>query len=188
MKTVGVLALQGAFTKHCEILESLNVHPIEVRKPLDLESCDGLIIPGGESTTILLNMQFIQFDKAILEFANDHPVFGTCAGLILMAKEIVGDPRKPFGLIDMAVQRNAYGRQADSFRSSVDFQPSKQKKKVEGLFIRAPKILSCGEGVEILGTLEGEPVVVRQGKHMASTFHTELTGDKTLHAYFLGLA
>lgn len=185
MKTVGVLALQGAFAKHIEMVKSLGVHAIEVRKPRDLEGCDGLIIPGGESTTILLNMQFMQFDKAIEAFAAKHPVFGTCAGLILMAKEIVGDPRKPFGLIDVSVQRNAYGRQADSFRSSVDFQVDKQKKKVDGLFIRAPKILTCGPAVHILGTVNGEPVVVRQGKHLASTFHPELIGDTTLHSYFI---
>ncbi len=187
MKNVGVLALQGAFAKHVEVLHSLGVNAVEVRKPADLDSCDGLIIPGGESTTILLNMQFIQFDKAIETFAKTHPVFGTCAGLILMAKEIIDDPRTPFDLIDVAVERNAFGRQAESFSTTVDFQSQKGKKKVKGLFIRAPRIRRVGEGVEVLATLEQEPVVVRQGFHMASTFHPELMADATLHSYFIGL-
>src|ERR1700722_4246825 len=138
MLTVGVLALQGAFSKHIEMLSSLDVQAIEVKKPQDLDQCDALIIPGGESTTILHQMHFIHFDEKLKEFAAKKPVFGTCAGLILMSQEILSSDMQPFNLIDVKVERNAFGRQADSFMTdvSIHLNPKKQAALFPALFIR----------------------------------------------------
>lgn len=189
MLTIGVLALQGAFSKHIEMLTSLNVKAVEVRKPEDLEACDGLIIPGGESTTILRQLNFIKLTEKLKEFAAKKPVFGTCAGLILMSREILSSDMQPFGLIDMKVERNAFGRQADSFITDIDLQlnPKKQPVSFPALFIRAPRIKEYGENVEVLAKFEDEAILVREGRHLAATFHPELTKDTSIHRYFLSL-
>jgi 5'-phosphate synthase pdxT subunit len=189
MITIGVLALQGAFSKHIEMLISLNVKAIEVRTAEDLEKCDGLIIPGGESTTILRQINFIEIYEKLKEFAITKPVFGTCAGLILMSEKILSSDMPSFGLLDVKVERNAFGRQADSFVSDVQIKlnPKKPATTFPAMFIRAPRIKDCGDLVEILATFEGEPILVRQGHHLGATFHPELTTNTSIHRYFLSL-
>jgi pyridoxal 5'-phosphate synthase pdxT subunit len=186
---VGVLALQGAFAKHIEVLKSLGAESIEVRKPADLLKCDALIIPGGESTTIMKQMKFIDFIPPFLEFSQKKPVFGTCAGLILISQTIIGDAMQPFQLIDVDVERNAFGRQVESFHTELELclKPG-QTKEVPAFFIRAPRIRRVGELVKVISALDsGEPVLIRQGNHLGATFHPELTHDSTIHAYFLSL-
>lgn len=183
---IGVLALQGAFYRHVEALEKLGVKAIDVRKPLDLEKCEGLIIPGGESTTIIRQLEFIKMGDALRQFAQAKPLFGTCAGLILMSRAVVSDPMTPFGWLDITVERNAFGRQVESFRVDlqVDLSPPK---KIPAIFIRAPRIRSVGSNVKVLAQFEGEPVLVQEGCHLGASFHPELTLDPSLHEYFLRL-
>lgn len=186
--TVGVLALQGAFAKHVAMLRSLDVNAIEVRNSKDLESCDALIIPGGESTTIMKQLQFAELTEPLRRFAAANPIFGTCAGLILMSHEVISDEMHPFGLLEIAVERNAFGRQAESFSAEIDlFLNPSQKTSFRALFIRAPRIRTYGEAIKVLASYEGEPILVQQGKHLGATFHPELTEDPTIHAYFLSL-
>lgn len=185
---VGVLALQGAFAKHAEVLLSLGAKVIEVRKPSDLLTCDGLIIPGGESTTMMKQIEFINFRNTLLEFAAQKPVFGTCAGLILMSKHIIADSMQPFQLLDIEVERNAFGRQAESFQTDLEIRLAPgYSKVVPALFIRAPRIRHVSEKVLVLADWQGEPVLVQQGFHLGASFHPELTTDPTIHSYFLRL-
>jgi len=185
--TIGVLALQGAFAKHIEMLRQLDVDITEVRKPADLERCDGLIIPGGESTTIMRQIRYIGLADKLVAFAEKKPIFGTCAGLILMSKEILADQMIPFSIIDVAVERNAFGRQVESFSHEVKVVLDHPKQPVDfrAVFIRAPRIKECGSDVKVLASFEGEPVLIQQGKHLGSTFHPELTDDAAIHRYFL---
>lgn len=185
---IGVLALQGDFAKHAELLQSLGVEVQEVRKPQDLSLCDGLIIPGGESTVILRQIDFIGLREPLLDFAKQKPVYGTCAGLILMASSIQASPLKPLKLLDIEIERNAYGRQVESFEASilVKFTPDHQT-LFPAFFIRAPRIHTCSSQVEVLAELNDEPILVRQGHHLGSAFHPELTSDPLIHNYFLGM-
>lgn len=178
---VGVLALQGAFAKHISILRSMNVEAVEVRYTEQLQQCDRLIIPGGESTTLMKQIERNLFVEPLRQFGDEKPVFGTCAGLILMATRVVGDPFSPFSLLDIEVERNGYGRQVDSFKKDIFID----KVSLPGIFIRAPKIQSVGPKVQILAEDEGRPVLVRQGKHLAATFHPELTPEHKIHQMFL---
>lgn len=183
-KVVGVLALQGAFAKHVEAIQKLGEEAIEVKKPRDLYDCDALIIPGGESTVIFRQLNFIEMREGVKEFGLDKPIFGTCAGLILMSKKVLNDPLIPFGMLDVEVERNAFGRQAESFKTEVELF-GKPPKAVPAIFIRAPRIRLAGVDVKVLAAYEGEPVLVRQGKHMGATFHPELTEDVSVHRLFL---
>lgn len=172
---IGVLALQGAFAKHMEMLKGLSVSALEVRQPEDLDMCSGLIIPGGESTAITIQMAFAGMDAEIAKFMSCKPTFGTCAGLILMAGKC----------LDIRVKRNGYGRQIESVCSPLEIKlPSKRKIKFPGIFIRAPRILSVGEGVKVLAEMGGEPVFVQQGCCLGASFHPELTKDTAIHEYF----
>ena len=183
---VGVLALQGAFKKHAEMLQKLGVTVVEVRKPADLSKCDALIIPGGESTTIFKQIRFIELAEPLREFAKSNPVFGTCAGLILISQEIIGDTMQPFHLLDVSVERNAFGRQAESFHTEIDLQLKPgQHLPCQAVFIRAPRIRHVGDKVRVLAEYQGEPVLVQQGHHLGATFHPELTDNQTIHEYFL---
>ncbi len=183
---VGVLALQGDFSKHVEVLRSLGVEVQEVRKPQDLANCDGLIIPGGESTVILRQLEFIGLREPLLRFAQEKPVFGTCAGLILMSKEVQPPSLQPLQLLDIVVERNAFGRQIESFQAFIHLELDPHHFKVfPAFFIRAPRIRVCGKGVQILATYDGEPVFVRQGHLLGSSFHPELTADPLIHQYFI---
>lgn len=185
---IGILALQGAFAKHQETLTSINVASQLVRKPEELEGCDGLIIPGGESSTMSNQIDFIEMRQALLSFAQSKPVFGTCAGLILMASSIEQGGVEPFGLLDISVCRNGYGRQYESFAQEVAVQLSGKAQPFHAVFIRAPRIRSCGPRVQVLASLNGEPILVRQGPHLAAAFHPELTKDPLIHRYFISMS
>jgi len=183
---VGVLALQGAFAKHIQMLNGLGVQTIEVRKPEQLAACDALIIPGGESTTMMKQIEFMDFSDAFKTFAATKPVFGTCAGLILMSQEILSDNMKPFNLIDVTVERNAFGRQIESFQALIEVDLGARKPhSLEAVLIRAPRIRRVGPSVKVLASFEGEPLIVQQGLHLGATFHPELSHDPAIHQYFI---
>ncbi|HXH20821.1 MAG TPA: pyridoxal 5'-phosphate synthase glutaminase subunit PdxT [Dehalococcoidia bacterium] len=188
MATVGVLALQGDFAEHESMLKRLGVDAPEVRLPSDLEGLDALIIPGGESTTITRLMEAYGLIEPIRTFARDRPVWGTCAGAIVMARSATDLDRPTLDLIDIEVKRNAFGRQVDSFETDIPIA-GVEGGPLHAVFIRAPIIASVGEGVEVLGRLEsGEIVAVRQGKMLATSFHPELTDDLRMHALFVSMA
>jgi 5'-phosphate synthase pdxT subunit len=198
---IGVLALQGNFREHAAMLRSLGADPVEVRKAEQLEGLDGLVIPGGESTAILRLMRLYGIDEALRSF--ERPVFGTCAGMILL-------DRAHLGLVDLAVDRNAYGRQVASFEADLELAGalgrddgeaddrdgkggagfaggSRVQKPLRGVFIRAPRVRDVGPDVEVLAEHDGEPVLLRQGRFLVASFHPELTDDTRVHARFLEL-
>ncbi len=183
---VGVLALQGAFAEQVNALSRLGVDSIEVRLAADLLQADALIIPGGESTTISkLLLGNVLFEPLIDRITHGFPVLGICAGMILMAKEIVDNGRvESLNILDIAGRRNAYGRQLDSFEADLEI-PACGPEKFHGVFIRAPIIESCRKDVKILCRLNNQPVAVRQGNLIACSFHPELTEDLRFHRYFL---
>jgi 5'-phosphate synthase pdxT subunit len=184
---VGVLALQGAFREHREVLDALRVESIEVRGPEDLGALDAVILPGGESTTMskLLDSSGVR-DPLAAALADGVPAFGTCAGLILLATDVLdGRPdQRSLGVLDVAVRRNGYGRQRDSFEAELHVRDLPGG-SFPGVFIRAPVVESCGAGTEVLAWHEGTPVLVRAGRVWASAFHPELSGDLRLHQRFL---
>jgi 5'-phosphate synthase pdxT subunit len=182
---IGVLALQGDFSLHAAALARCGAEAVEVRKPEQLAGLDGLIMPGGESTTLLKLMDAWGFVPALQTFHRaGRPIFGTCAGLILLARGVEG-PRQPsLGLIDVDVERNAYGRQRESFEAQGTATLHGREANLEMVFIRAPRIRRTGPAVETLARHGGEPVMAREGTVLAATFHPELTDDPTVHAYF----
>lgn len=181
---IGVLALQGAFSAHRECLDSIDVSSIEVRTPQQLESVDALLMPGGESSTMsqLLESSGL-FSPIAARLREGFGVFGTCAGMILLAQQILDgrSDQRSFEALDISVRRNAFGRQVDSFESDIQTPIG----VFHGVFIRAPRIERVGPDVEVLGFLGDEPVLVRQGSVMAGSFHPELAGDARLHQYFV---
>ena len=179
---IGVLALQGDFDAHRRRLEELGAEVVLVKKSEQLDEIDGLVIPGGESSTFLRLLGDAGFEK-LKNFVRLKPTFGTCAGAILLAKEVENPPQLGLGAIDIGIRRNAYGRQIDSSIREGLFRGS----SIEMVFIRAPKISRVGEGIEVLATEGDDPVVVRQGKTMAATFHPELSDDTRIHQAFLDL-
>ena len=183
---IGILAVQGDFAAHAAMLAGLGADAVEVRTVADLEGCDGLILPGGESTTQLQFLQEEGLFEAVKKFAADgRAVFGTCAGAILLAAEVKNPAQASLGLLDMTVLRNGYGRQ---MASDVFFGSSKlADAPLEMVFIRAPIIDQVASGVEVLAEYGGKPVLVRKGNVMAATFHPELTDDSTVHRHFLEL-
>ncbi|OAT86088.1 pyridoxal 5'-phosphate synthase glutaminase subunit PdxT [Desulfotomaculum copahuensis] len=182
---IGVLALQGAFIEHQRALAACGAQSRQVRKPGQLDGLDGLIIPGGESTTMgkLMN-DFGLFGPIVSRAKEGLPVFGTCAGLILMAREIAGSEQPRLGLMDMVAERNAFGRQVESFETDLAV-PVLGEELFRAVFIRAPYILETGPGVEVLARFKEKIVCARQGRFLAAAFHPELTGDKRLHQLFL---
>jgi 5'-phosphate synthase pdxT subunit len=173
---IGVLALQGNFREHASMLRRLGAEPVEVRKPEQLDDLDGLIIPGGESTAIARLVHLYGLEDAIRTF--QRPVFGTCAGMILL-------DRRHLGLLDLEVSRNAYGRQVASFEA--DLELAGEDEPLRGVFIRAPRVAEAGPEVEVLAELDGEPVLLRQGRVLVAAFHPELTDDTRVHERFLDL-
>jgi pyridoxal 5'-phosphate synthase pdxT subunit len=171
---VGVLAVQGNFREHAAMLRRLGADVVEVRKPAQLEGLDGLVVPGGESTTFMRLMRLYGLDEALRTFAG--PVFGTCAGMIVL-------DRGHLDLMDLEVDRNAYGRQVASFEA--DLRLAGDDKTLRGVFIRAPRVRDHGADVEVLAELEGEPVLLRQGRFLVASFHPELTEDTRVHELFL---
>ncbi|SCA62779.1 Pyridoxal 5'-phosphate synthase subunit PdxT [Chlamydiales bacterium SCGC AG-110-M15] len=186
---VGVLALQGAFAKHLKMMQSLGVHCVEVRTAEELNECDGLIIPGGESTTMAKLLSKGDLWDPLRQFSSVKPIFGTCAGMILMANEVVGDFDYPsLGLLDITVRRNAYGRQTESFSSQIAVDLGKGLvDSFHGIFIRAPRLETWGSKMDILAKWEEVPVLIRKGLHLGASFHPELTNDPMIHRYFLDI-
>jgi pyridoxal 5'-phosphate synthase pdxT subunit len=173
---VGVLAVQGNFREHAAMLRALGADVVEVRKPEQLEGLDGLVIPGGESTAFMRLMRLYGLDEALRGFA--RPILGTCAGMIVL-------DRRHLGLIDLEVERNAWGRQVHSFEA--DLEIAGEEEPLRGVFIRAPWIENAGEEVEILAEHDGHPVLARQGRIIVAAFHPELTDDTRIHERFLQL-
>jgi 5'-phosphate synthase pdxT subunit len=188
-KRVGVLALQGDFEAHAKAIERAGAEPVLVRTAEELKTVDGLVIPGGESTTMLKLLNYMGLKEPLREFACEKPVFGTCAGAILLAKEVENPAQESFGVIDLTVERNAYGRQIDSrvanIKPDAEFQKRAGSGDVEAVFIRAPIIRRTGPDVRVLAEYEGDPVLVEQGRHLVATFHPELTQDPRVHQLFL---
>ncbi|NQW16630.1 MAG: pyridoxal 5'-phosphate synthase glutaminase subunit PdxT [Chloroflexi bacterium] len=189
MTRIGVLALQGDFHEHIQALESLGVETSEVRLPMHLEGLDGLIIPGGESTTIVKLGDLYGFREAIrVELDRGMALWGTCAGMIVIANELTDDRPTPFGYVDMKVSRNWFGRQVDSFEQDIAIA-GMEGGPYHCVFIRAPAVASLGDSVEVLANFDGiTPVAVRSGKIMATAFHPELTDDTRVHEMFIALA
>jgi pyridoxal 5'-phosphate synthase pdxT subunit len=173
---IGVLAVQGNFREHAAMLRRLRAEPVEVRKPEQLDDLDGLVIPGGESTAIARLVRLYGLEEAILGF--ERPLFGTCAGMILL-------DRRHLGLLDLEVSRNAYGRQVASFEA--DLALAGDEEPLRGVFIRAPRVAEVGPEVEVLAELDGEPVLLRKGRVLVAAFHPELTADTRVHERFLDL-
>jgi len=174
--TIGVLAVQGNFREHAAMLRELGAEVVEVRLPEQLFGLDGLVIPGGESTAIMRLMRLYGLEEALRSFA--APVFGTCAGMILL-------DRDHLGLVDVEVERNGYGRQVASFEADLDIAGDSDP--LRGVFIRAPRVTDAGPEVEVLASHEGSPVLLRQGRFLVASFHPELTGDTRVHERFLEL-
>ena len=187
-RVVGVLALQGAFEAHQHVLRDLGVETLQVRTPAELESVDALVMPGGESTTMShLLVTSGLFESIDARLKQGMPVFGTCAGMILLAKGVLDgrSDQKSFGAIDIDVKRNAYGRQIDSFETDIEIDGLVED--FHAVFIRAPQIARCGEGVTVLARHGEDIVLARQGSVMVASFHPELTSDTRIHSLFTGL-
>jgi len=180
---IGVLAIQGDYAAHAAALEEAGAIPVEVRKPEQLADLDGLVLPGGESTTVLKFLEKRGLFEALQEFCAAKPVFGTCAGAILLAREVLNPPQRSLGLLDAIVERNAYGRQIDS--TILHGETGLPGGPLEMVFIRAPRIAGIGRDVEALAFRDGSPVLVRQGAIMAATFHPELSSDRRVHRLFV---
>ena len=189
MKKVGVLSLQGDFAAHGDSLARAGAEPVFVRDPEQLAGIDGLVIPGGESTTMLKLLRFEGWMDKLAEFGRVKPIFGTCAGAILLAKDVSNPTQESLGLMDIGVERNAYGRQVDSRVTSLNPEPDFARRtapgKLEAVFIRAPIIRRVGNGARVLASYAGDPVLVEQGRHLAATFHPELSADSRVHELFL---
>ncbi len=189
MKRIGILALQGDFEAHARTLTRLGADPVFVRTAADLDTVDAIIIPGGESTTMLKLLHAENLLAPLAAFGRRRPIFGTCAGAILLAAGVSHPAQEGLGLMDIDVERNAYGRQIDSRVTEVRTEPEFEKRtapgKLEAVFIRAPIIRRVGPGARVLVWYRGDPVLVEEGRHMAATFHPELTSDPRVHALFL---
>jgi 5'-phosphate synthase pdxT subunit len=187
LPTIGVLAIQGDYAAHAEALAEAGASPSLVKTPQDLrldgQSLDGLILPGGESTTMLRFLQKHRFFESLKEFCGSKPVFGTCAGTILLAREVRNPAQRSLGILDAVVERNAYGRQIDS--AILTAETTLPGGPLEMVFIRAPRIVETGAGVEVLALREGSAALVRQGKVLAATFHPELSRDRRVHRLFV---
>jgi 5'-phosphate synthase pdxT subunit len=183
MKTVGVLALQGNFEAHRKAMSRAGARTLEVRTSADLAACDGLILPGGESTTMLKQLETEGLFEPLRRFAMNKPIFGTCAGAILLAKTVSHPCQRSLGVMDISVERNAYGRQVDSkvVRIPVEDQ------EIEAVFIRAPIIRRVSACTHVVATYDGDPVWIEQGRSMVTTFHPELTSDTRVHRRFLSM-
>jgi 5'-phosphate synthase pdxT subunit len=187
MARLGVLALQGGFEAHVRGYADLGVEAVEVRRVAELSELDGLVLPGGESTTLLKLMRYEPWFDAFRGFHDaGKAIFGTCAGAILLAREVLDPVQDSVGLLDATIRRNGFGRQIDSFET--DLEVEGEERPVRAVFIRAPRFSALGPAVEVLARFDDEPVLVREGNVMAATFHPELTDDRCLHRRFLTMA
>ena len=182
---IGVLALQGAFDVHAKRLTELGASAHLIRKPEELNTLDALVIPGGESSTFLKHLERAGFYDVLDTFVRTKPVFGTCAGCILLAKEVKNPPQHSFGVLDIAVERNAYGRQNDSV--ILNTETTLPGGPMEMVFIRAPRIARLDPGIEVLARRNSDPVLIRSGRILAATFHPELSDDRRVHQLFLSI-
>jgi pyridoxal 5'-phosphate synthase pdxT subunit len=180
---IGVLAIQGDYAAHSEALSEVGAEAVEVRKPEELDGLDGLILPGGESTTMLKLLEKLHFFDALKTFCEERPAFGTCAGAILLSRDVRNPAQRSLGVLDAVVERNAYGRQIDS--SILTAETLLPGGPLEMVFIRAPRIVQTGPAVEVLAQREGFATLIRQGKTMAATFHPELSADRRVHTAFV---
>ena len=182
MSNIGVLELQGNYALHHKIFSDLGISSIGIKSAKDLDNVDGLVIPGGESTTISLLLDTFDLRIPIKNFAKENPIMGTCAGLIMMSKSIKGDKKvRPLKILDITVDRNAYGRQIMSCKEPVSFRLNDQKIEMIATLIRAPKIISTNDSVNILAMIDSSPAVVMQGRHLGLSFHPELDGVTIFH-------
>jgi 5'-phosphate synthase pdxT subunit len=180
---IGILAIQGDYAAHAEALAEAGATPVEVRRSDQLADLDGLVLPGGESTTILRFLGKLHFFELLEEFGRTKPVFGTCAGAILLAREVLNPPQRSLCLLDAVIERNAYGRQIDS--AIVTAETALAGGPLEMVFIRAPRIVLTGPSVEVLARRDGSPTLVREGRVLAATFHPELSLDRRVHRLFV---
>ena len=180
---IGVLALQGDYSKHLEILEKLKISSCEIRYPHQLNEINGLIIPGGESTTMTDLIERNDLHNNIITFSNKNPILGTCAGLIMMSRSVNDNRVKSLNILDIEVDRNAYGRQVNSFTDKLSIYIEGISKNITATFIRAPKINKMGKEIEIISSYNNEPVAVKQGIHMGLAFHPELDGITLFHEF-----
>ena len=189
MKQVGVLALQGDFAAHGAAIERAGARAVFVRDREQFDQIDGLVIPGGESTTMLKLLRYDNLMEPLAAFGRQKPIFGTCAGAILLATDVSHPPQESLGLMDIGVERNAYGRQIDSRVVEIVVEPEFESRtapgKLEAVFIRAPIIRRVGPSATVLAEYQGDPVLVEDGRHLVATFHPELTADPRVHAFFL---
>jgi len=189
MKKVGVLALQGDFEAHSRAVSRAGAEPVLARTASDLKDLDGLVIPGGESTTMLKLLNAGGMVEPLIEFGRKRPIFGTCAGAILLASEVTHPAQQSLALMDLTVERNAYGRQVDSRVAQLtpepDFAQRTHAGDLEAVFIRAPIIRHMGPDARVLATYQGDPVLVEQGRHLVATFHPELSSDSRVHELFV---
>jgi len=183
VKRIGVLALQGDFEAHEKALARAGAEAVEVRSAADLENIQGLVIPGGESSTMLKLLEQEHLLEPLREFGRSHPILGTCAGAILLASEVQNPAQHSLGLVDIGIERNAYGRQLDSRIARI--HPEGLEGELEAVFIRAPIIRRVGKDAKVLASYQGDPVLVSQGRHLVATFHPELTADSRVHLMFL---
>jgi len=181
---LGILALQGNFQQHKNILKSLDTNIIYVKYPEELDKCDGLIIPGGESTTMSIQLNRNSLREPLIKFSSKKAILGTCAGMIMLSSEKISDNVEPLGLMDFSINRNAWGRQVDSFSDQLKLSFDK-KKDFEGIFIRAPKVSRIGKNITVLAIYNDEPVMITDGRHYVCSFHPELGTDNRIHSYFL---
>ena len=182
MSNIGVLELQGNYSLHHKIFSDLGISSKGIKTAKDLDNIDGLVIPGGETTTISLLLDSFDLRIPIKNFAKENPIMGTCAGLIMMSKSIKGDKKvTPLGILDIIVDRNAYGRQIMSCKEPVSFRLNNQKIEINATLIRAPKIISINDSVNVLATIDNFPAVVMEGKHLGLSFHPELDGITIFH-------
>jgi 5'-phosphate synthase pdxT subunit len=185
VKKVGVLAIQGDFERHIAILRKLGVQTSEVRTETEILNTDAMIIPGGESTTFLKLFQEFRLEDCIKEYAKNNPIMGTCAGCIILSTKASPLPYKPLGLIDIVVERNAYGRQRESFINTINLNLNGKPSRFPGVFIRAPKIKQTGQNVKILAKHKDDIVLASENKILVATFHPELTDNTKIHRHFI---
>jgi 5'-phosphate synthase pdxT subunit len=189
MKKVGVLSLQGDFAAHGAAVERAGALPVYVRERSQLGEIDGQILPGGESSTMLKLLHYENLFDDVVDYGRRKPMFGTCAGAILMARDVTNPAQESLGLMDIEVERNAYGRQVDSRVVELEAEPEFEQRtspgKLEAVFIRAPIIRRAGQGIHVLAEYAGDPVLIEQGQYLVATFHPELTRDARVHSLFL---
>jgi len=184
VNNIGILALQGNYEQHKNILKALEVNTNYVRYPEELDKCDGLIIPGGESTTMSIQIKRNGFRNVLVEYSTKKPILGICAGMIMLSSKNNSNNVEPLGLMDFSVKRNSWGRQVASFSGQLKLKFDNSK-DYDGIFIRAPKISRIGKNIKIMATYNDEPVMITDGKHYACSFHPEIGSDYRIHSYFL---